>query len=314
MTETLQKEELNKIELLKDTIETLYSKEGKSKSYIAKLLNINRQKLARAINDWGFEEAEPRHHLTPSNQKFLNKNRDLIKSRLDNNISMTRIAEELKVPRGYLCRTIIEHDDVLRKAKNDYIARIKALAAERKQSAMSNSYLEYNIIDLPEEQWLPILGYENYMISNYGRVKTFTECYQSFHLLHPAVNNRTGYMYITLCRDNKHHSLNLSRVVAHAFVPGYSDIHNTVNHIDGDKLNNRAENLEWVSQSENNEHAYTALNHPVNKKSAGFRKLRYKDKYEFCTIAALAKFMNKSETQIRRYLKDPAKYEIKIIR
>lgn len=304
----------DKIELLKDTIETLYSKEGRSKSYIAKLLHVNRQDLAHAITAWQLKEAEPRHHLTPSNKKFLNKHRDLIKSRLDNDIGVNRIADELKVQPGYLYRTIIKYDDVLSKARDDYKLRIKTKAEAKRQTAINKSGREYNIENMPDEEWLPILGYENYLISNFGRVKTFVKHYQRFHLIRPAINCKTGYMYITLFKNYKHHSLNLSRVVAHAFVQGCDDTHNTVNHIDGNKLNNRADNLEWVSQSENNEHAYHALGHPVNKKSAGFRKLLYKDRYEFCTITALAKFMNKSETQVRRYLQNPADHDIKIIR
>jgi hypothetical protein len=46
------------------------------------------------------------------------------------------------------------------------------------------------------------------------------------------------------------------RLVAGAFVPGYRrGLH--VNHIDGDKLNNHADNLEWVTCQENSDHAYT---------------------------------------------------------
>ena len=97
------------------------------------------------------------------------------------------------------------------------------------------------------------------------------------------------------------------------FVPGYSEEKNTINHIDGNPLNNFYTNLEWVSQAENNLHAYRVLHRRVNRKRRyKFKTLLYKDKYEFKTISALARFMNKSETQVIRYI-DQGKEDIKLI-
>ena len=73
----------DKIELLKDTIEILYTKEGKSLNYISNLLKINRKGVTNKVKEWGF--VSPQKHLVPSKQKFLNKNKDLIKSMFENN-------------------------------------------------------------------------------------------------------------------------------------------------------------------------------------------------------------------------------------
>ena len=56
------------------------------------------------------------------------------------------------------------------------------------------------------------------------------------------------------------------------------------------------------------------LNRPVvDKKRFIFDKIIYKDKYEFKSIAALSRFIGISETQVRRYLETPEKYNIKLI-
>ena len=71
-----------KIDLLKSTIEFLYTKEGRPKSYIARLLEVDRKVLTGIINEWGLIQANT-YHLTPSNKKFINKHKQLIKSRLE---------------------------------------------------------------------------------------------------------------------------------------------------------------------------------------------------------------------------------------
>jgi hypothetical protein len=70
-------------------------------------------------------------------------------------------------------------------------------------------------------------------------------------------NRKNGYLYVHVhMKDSKDMSLRIHRLVAEAFVKN-DDPKNKdqVNHIDGDKTNNKAENLEWVTQSENLKHA-----------------------------------------------------------
>ena len=71
--------EREKIELLKNTIIKLYCNEGRSKSYISRLLEVDRKTLIKAINeDWKLEKGNV-SYLTPSNQKFANKNKNPLK-------------------------------------------------------------------------------------------------------------------------------------------------------------------------------------------------------------------------------------------
>ena len=114
-----------------------------------------------------------------------------------------------------------------------------------------------------EIKYKPIKGFEgSYEISNSGIIlglkrciatKLIGEFYKKQHILIPKM--RGNYLKITLHRFGKGKQLSIHRLVAIAFV---ENPHNKefVNHIDGDKLNNNFNNLEWVTASENIQHSY----------------------------------------------------------
>ncbi len=294
-----------KITLLKNTIVTMYEKEGRSKSYISRILEVDRKTLIGMINEWKLVQANI-SRLTPSNQKFANKHRQLIKSRLDNNISQVKIANELGVGRDYL-RNIISKDEVLNKANQDYVHRLKVQAEENKENAMNMSNRDYHFEELEGEEWKEILGYDGYYISNMGRVKHYIKGYDKFILLKPYQNLKNyGRLYIRI-QDK---ALQVSRLVGFAFVKGNSEEKNTIDHIDGDPTNNRADNLDWVSQSENNERAYKngRTKNIAYSKNGRFKKIILDDKYEFSTITSLAKFLGVSHTQTQRYISGETKF------
>lgn len=287
-----------KIELLKSTIYQLYVKEGRSKSYIAKLLEVDRRILTNTLNnEWKWIQGNKRY-LKPSNQKFLNKNKAFIKSELDNDVPITKIAEKLNTDRHYLTRTIIANDEVLSKAKEDYKAR-----RAYKEPTKFNTPIK----DLEGEIWKDILGYKGYKVSNYGRVKSnVVGNSNTWYEIKPNINSKTNRYYIHLYKNGKRKALSLPRIVGHTFLDGYSSENNTINHKDGDVTNNKASNLEWCSQAENNKHAYRELGRPVVKayqKNGKFTKIKYGD-YEFKTIRAFAKFLGISESQAHRYIDD----------
>lgn len=85
----------------------------------------------------------------------------------------------------------------------------------------------------------------NYMISNYGRVY----CKRGYMVT--SFINRSGYEYCKI--DCKNHAIH--RLVAQTFNPINDDWKYDVNHKDGNKTNNRSNNLEWCTRSENIIHA-----------------------------------------------------------
>lgn len=118
-----------------------------------------------------------------------------------------------------------------------------------------------------EEIWIDIIDYEDYQISNYGRVKTKKRMVRYTHsitkkehfretedkLLKIYNNNRTGYKFVQLYKDKKPKNFTIHRLVATNFL--HRNEHDCVNHIDGNKHNNYVENLEWCSNEYNHEHA-----------------------------------------------------------
>ena len=94
-----------------------------------------------------------------------------------------------------------------------------------------------------------IKGYENYLVFEDGVVLN----QNTGRELKPDKTNR-GYYRITVCKDNKTKRFSLHRLVAELFIPNPNQLE-TVNHNDGNKKNNSINNLEWMSQDDNQEHA-----------------------------------------------------------
>ncbi len=113
------------------------------------------------------------------------------------------------------------------------------------------------------EIWKDIDGYEDlYQVSNLGMVKSL-ERYKQNHgklqLIPEKIKlkrlDQQGYELVDLYRDNKQKTIRVHRLVAEAFISNYGN-KDTVNHIDGNKTNNKADNLEWASFEEQNRHFY----------------------------------------------------------
>lgn len=113
-----------------------------------------------------------------------------------------------------------------------------------------------------KEIWKRIEWAPNYMISNYGSVlNTLTG-----NRLTGSKNNH-GYWRYDLCINGKRIVRSGHRLVADAFLPK-EDGKLIINHKDGDKTNNRVDNLEWCSPKENSLHAFGVLGvEPHNKKA-----------------------------------------------
>jgi hypothetical protein len=103
------------------------------------------------------------------------------------------------------------------------------------------------------ETWKNVVGFENhYEVSNLGNIRRK----KSKRLR--RVDYATIYPTVLLSVKGKHKTLRVHRIVAKAFLPE-KEGRNHINHINGDKQDNRVDNLEWVTQAENNLHSYRVL-------------------------------------------------------
>ena len=171
------------------------------------------------------------------------------------------------------------------------------------------------------EIWKNIKDYENYyQCSNYGRIKSldrtivdkngvsYLKCGQ---IIKPR-KNKNGYLQVALNKNGKREMKYVHKIIASAFLENKTGI--IVNHIDGNKENNNVTNLEWCSYSENSLHAYQKLKRDISRKGASKQKIKVTDiinnKFKiYPSISKTSKYLNLSETQIRRYLKNSKIYK-----
>lgn len=134
--------------------------------------------------------------------------------------------------------------------------------------------------ELLNEEWRDVSGYEGmYQVSNLGRLKSLERyvrhsanniSLKKEHIFNVGISNKS--LIAILSKEGTSKGYLIYRLVAKAFIPNPEN-KPEVNHIDGNRMNNKVTNLEWATRSENEKHAYdTGLyvsrkgeNHPMSK-------------------------------------------------
>jgi len=107
------------------------------------------------------------------------------------------------------------------------------------------------------ERWKRIINFPDYKISSLGKIERITtkSGTRSGKILKQNYK-KNGYVYICLTKNNKKYYKRVHRLVLETFNPIENINKLECNHINGIKSDNRLENLEWCTRSENEKHAY----------------------------------------------------------
>ena len=115
------------------------------------------------------------------------------------------------------------------------------------------------------EEWRPVIGFEDsYEVSSFGNIRSIERIVERANNQGDILKKSQpikqyvtpkGYLRLQLSQKGKQKNLMCHRIVAEAFIDN-PDQKPQINHKDGDKKNNRVTNLEWVTGSENLQHAY----------------------------------------------------------
>lgn len=167
-----------------------------------------------------------------------------------------------------------------------------------------------------QEYWKPIPDYLGYQVSNLGRVRTFNkvtsnEKYSVRHWQNRILKQKVQCKKncrkdcrVDLWRDGKPKTMLVARLVAFTFYnKNINDKTLTVNHIDGNSLNNNLNNLEIVTLKENILHGFnTGLYDNVRKRV----KVQFKDCAEpiYCnSMSEASKILGKNKGYISEKIK-----------
>lgn len=154
--------------------------------------------------------------------------------------------------------------------------------------------MRYNVTEGEQqmETWKAIVGYEGlYEVSDLGNVRSLVQRSNRWKPgIRKLTKNRDGYLLVMLSKDGKHKLMLVHRLVASAFIPNPQGLE-TVNHKDENKLNNAANNLEWMSAADNTAYSQPQrAEHPVQQldKSTGEVLAMYPSTHEAERVTGIA--------------------------
>lgn len=170
-------------------------------------------------------------------------------------------------------------------------------------------YTDHSNDDLPGEIWKDVVDWEgSYEVSNLGRVRSKLRFVNGKNgckvprqpKIKESYLDEDGYPRISLYDGSRSKLMGVHRIVAQAFVPNPEN-KPEVNHINGDKEDNCAENLEWVTNLENIRHSIeTGLRDP---NTSSISVLRLEDNKHFKSIAELHREIGGNYREIAHLLR-----------
>lgn len=155
------------------------------------------------------------------------------------------------------------------------------------------------------EIWKDVPSWEGlYEVSNFGRCRSVRT-----GKIKPLDVNNCGYSRLQCYDGKRRQKLFVHRLVALLFVDGYKD-GLVVNHKDGDKSNNMFSNLEWVTRSDNNKHAFHIGLKDRNRKDTPcyLEMPKTNQKVFFNTVMDASKSIGLSDKRLHHLIKTQGGY------
>lgn len=163
------------------------------------------------------------------------------------------------------------------------------------------------------------LGYEGYQASNLGRIRTHNKMthtkrhgirYWEDRILKfkPSTTSKQkqkqgiGYR-VDLWKNGKPKTLLVARLIATTFLENLIDTKMTVNHKDGNRLNNNIKNLEWLSRADNIKYGFKNGQY----KQQGIILYNKEEKKHFRSLSLASQFIGRSNSYISNKIKNNKK-------
>lgn len=236
-----------------------------------------------------------------------------LKQTMDKGFLLVNLCYKGKRHRKYVHRLIAENFLYNKELPNYFI--VTHVDGNKLNNNLNNIFLDDRMVNLlPNEVIKKVKGFDEYYVSNLGRVffidsQDDINCHK--HRLIPQHKDSDGYLKVNI-KNNKGKAMNLKvhRLVAQAFISN-PDNKPTVNHKNEIKTDNRVKNLEWMTSKEQNTYGkfsttekkmYLSTN---NKKVVGYSAKYY---HTFYSIAQASRDTGIDRSNIRRCINGKKPY------
>lgn len=167
-----------------------------------------------------------------------------------------------------------------------------------------------------EEIWKDIPNYTGYQASNLGRIRTHNKITYTKHHGYRHWKNRIlkfkptdknekskqgGGYRVSLWKDGKCKDFLVARLIATTFLDNLIDKKMTVNHKNGNRLDNRVENLEWLSLRENI--LYGFENNQYQQINVQIKNKKTNEIFSFRSLSTASHFLNRNTGYVARCIK-----------